>query len=281
MPPELSVVVPSRDGDARLAVHLPRLADAAAALGVAWEGVVVDDASAAGPPGADTLPAGFALLPLAGHEGAAGARNAGARRSRGVWLLFVDDDVELDAAALRALWAARREDACVVPEVRTADGGLQNALVRTQKLLEPRWVHEPEPVAEVDYPLGACLLVPRALFERAGGFDRRFRPNYFEDTAFGEALRRTGARTLMVAGAVARHFEPAAAERSRRQKAAISANRWRYVFHYTRGGRRAGAIALAPLRVARESVATRSLLPLAGLARALASELPLRRPAAR
>ena len=47
-------------------------------------------------------------------------------------------------------------------------------------------------VREVDYCSGACLLVPRAVWDELGGFDERYAPAYYEDTDLCFAVRERG-----------------------------------------------------------------------------------------
>ena len=47
-------------------------------------------------------------------------------------------------------------------------------------------------VREVDYCSGSCLMVRRDVFEQVGGFDRRYRPAYAEDSDICHAIRQKG-----------------------------------------------------------------------------------------
>jgi FkbM family methyltransferase len=261
--PELTVVVPACRAGGQIRRHLPSFVAALTALGVHWDGVVVDDGSPTDEVLVSDLPHPFRLVRLPHNSGASAARNAGARRSCGDWLLFVDSDVELDAESLRAIWQGRRPDTCLVPEVRNAIGVLENAVTRSRALWEPRWVYHATPVEEVDFPLGACFFLHRDLFERAGGMDERFLPNYFEDTALGDRLRRAGACTRMVDGAVARHYgwgAPDDLDKIGSVRRTVDRNRWRYLFGYTRGAERLSLV-LAPVRALRASLSLRSIQP--------------------
>jgi len=64
----------------------------------------------------------------------------------------------------------------------------------------PRW----QATAEVDYVVGCCLLVRRAVLERAGFFDADFFA-YTEDVDFGLRAGRAGFRALCVGAARALH----------------------------------------------------------------------------
>jgi GT2 family glycosyltransferase len=64
-------------------------------------------------------------------------------------------------------------------------------------------------VRETDYCSGACLLVRRDLFERAGGFDERFAPAYYEDTDLAFTARALGYKVLYQPDAIVEHVEGA------------------------------------------------------------------------
>jgi len=57
----------------------------------------------------------------------------------------------------------------------------------------------------VEQPAGAFLMFSREAWRRAGGFDERFRPVWFEDVAFCAELKRAGYKVFFHPGAVARH----------------------------------------------------------------------------
>lgn len=60
---------------------------------------------------------------------------------------------------------------------------------------------------DVDYVSGAAIMVPRALWERLGGFDETFAPAYWEDTDLAFRIRQRGWRVLCQPRAQVVHFE--------------------------------------------------------------------------
>jgi GT2 family glycosyltransferase len=66
----------------------------------------------------------------------------------------------------------------------------------------------------VDYCSAAFLLTPRALFESAGGFDRDFRPAYYEEVDYCLRLWERGYRIIYEPRAVVWHFEFASSMRT-------------------------------------------------------------------
>jgi glycosyltransferase involved in cell wall biosynthesis len=62
---------------------------------------------------------------------------------------------------------------------------------------------------DADYCSGAAIAIPRALFERLGGFDARYAPAYYEDTDLAFAVRAAGLRVLYQPASVVVHDEGA------------------------------------------------------------------------
>lgn len=62
-------------------------------------------------------------------------------------------------------------------------------------------------VREVDYCSGALLATPRSLFVKIGGFDRRYRPAYYEDTDYCFRVRTHGCRVYYQPESMIIHHE--------------------------------------------------------------------------
>ena len=58
---------------------------------------------------------------------------------------------------------------------------------------------------DVEQPAGAFLMVRRDVLERAGGWDERFSPLWFEDVDLCQRIRRAGYRIRYAPSSVARH----------------------------------------------------------------------------
>ncbi len=207
---DLSVVIPTRDKASLLARTLAALA-AQDVPGAQWEVVVVDDASGDGTAGLlDGLVAewGGRLIrerPLA-NVGRARARNIGARRAGGRWLLFLDDDI----LAPPGLLAAHLETVAGRQRVGTI------GLVRTlPEIVDAPHFHyiDTRGGAKIDgglvparYFVTQNAMVPREDFLAVGGFDEDFSAYGFEDmeVAFRLADER-GLRFLPVRSPVPHH----------------------------------------------------------------------------
>jgi N-acetylglucosaminyl-diphospho-decaprenol L-rhamnosyltransferase len=150
--------------------------------------------------------------------------NLGAARAVAPYLLFLNPDARIDAAALATLVAVLDDDPAtglVGPRILDDDGSLAPSLRRFPRLrstyaqalfmhrLWPRaaWTDEVirdeaayERSATMEWVSGACMLVRRSAYEAIGGFDERFFL-YCEDTDLCLRLWQAG---------YAVRFEPAA-----------------------------------------------------------------------
>lgn len=195
-----SVVVVAADSGPLLADCIARVLASTAAVEV----ILVDNASADGQPQAVAARhAGdrrLRLIENGANLGFGPACNRGARRAAGDALLFLNPDALVGPDTIARLRAALASDprcgllgACV----READGRIARAVRRRDPMLrralmtatglarwESRWpalagVEQPAPavasdVEAVEAISGACLLLPRGVFERLGGFDEGY-----------------------------------------------------------------------------------------------------------
>jgi len=198
-----SVIVVAADSGALLLQCVDRVL----ASGAPVEIIVVDNASRDGFPAKAAVAHGgdarFRLIENAANRGFGPACNQGAAAARGDALLFLNPDCLIDAdaiATLRAIADADRSIGLLGVDVRTPDGArargnrrrdptLRRAFMTISGLsrFQSRWpafagVEMPEAVEaveaveaprveRVDAVSGACMFVPRAMFERVGGFD--------------------------------------------------------------------------------------------------------------
>lgn len=176
---------------------------ALAAVGV--PALVVDNASRDG--SAELAErAGASVLRLASNEGYGRANNAGARAATSEFVLVVNPDVVLETDAVAALIeAAGRypEAVLLAPRLVEPDGRL---FFQPRSLLAPGRADAVLPSGDCCAPFlsGACLLVRREPFLRAGGFDERIFL-FYEDDDLCRRLSDGGAALVHVHGAVARH----------------------------------------------------------------------------
>lgn len=191
--PALSVIVPAHNAAKLLPDTLAALA-ASTLPRARWELIVVDDASTD-----DTaaIAASFADLVVnlpAPARGPGGARNAGAARARGRWLVFIDADVRVHADTL-----SRFADAADTAEIVAVFGSYDSrpaapGLVSEYRNLLHRYVHL-QGAGEAETFWAGCGAVRREAFEAVGGFDTaRFPRPQIEDIELGYRLRDRGGR---------------------------------------------------------------------------------------
>jgi GT2 family glycosyltransferase len=200
VPPELSIVVPTRDRAAMLSELLASLR-AQTLHSSEFEVVVVDNGSLDGPPDFLQREEGPAvrLLTRSRGEGPAAARNDGWRAARAPLVAFTDDDCVVDPGWAGALLEAARAHPGAVVQGATSPRPDQLHLLgpfsRTQE------------VREGDPWYQTCnILYPRALLERLGGFDTEGYPELGgEDTDLAWRAIESGTKTAFAPDARAFH----------------------------------------------------------------------------
>jgi len=214
--PRVSIVIPVHGKLAYTLACLRSLAKHGAQA--QFEVIVVDDASP--DDGAATLAkiGGLHLLRNVENLGFVGSCNAGAAAARGEFLLFLNNDTQVTSGWLDALLRCFDErDDCGIAGSRLVypDGRLQEAgglvfadgTCWTTGRFEPRDVSLFRCRREVDYVSGASLLIRREVFRRAGGFDARYAPAYYEDADLAFAVRQLGLRVYYEPASTVIHCE--------------------------------------------------------------------------
>lgn len=165
--------------------------------GITTEIIVVDNASTDG--SVDAIRAEFSHIQIIASPinlGFGRANNRGMKISRGRYILLLNTDAFIKPGAVAALLDHLRhhpEAGLVGPRLLNGDGTLQiscyrypspfrawvenfwlSALWPSHPLIGDyrRWAHNQE--AEVDWIVGACMLLRREVYERTGGFDETF-----------------------------------------------------------------------------------------------------------
>jgi len=184
--------------------------------GCAFEVLVVDNASSDGSAAIvrERCPE-CQLIALDTNIGFAAGNNAGARGATAPYLVFLNNDTEVEPGWLAALVAAADRDPQVGlvtshvvymdhPDVidSAGDGYLQcggGYKRRHGQRVDPQAADR-----EVFGACGAAFLIRRDLFERLGGFDEDFFMVY-EDVDLSYRARLTGSRVVFASGALVRH----------------------------------------------------------------------------
>jgi GT2 family glycosyltransferase len=205
----VDVVIATRNRPARLQRTLTSLATQ---VGGGLDRVfVVDDGGV--PPAQTCVDAPSALdirfLRMAEPGGPARARNAGVAESQAEFVAFIDDDVDADPGWLQQHLGA----------IRAAPTTISIGPLLAPPDWRPtpwnRWeartiAHEYRRMERGDYAptfrqfFTGNAVVPRALFEAAGGFDERFLRA--EDVELGIRLKRAGGHFVFTPGAIGWHY---------------------------------------------------------------------------
>lgn len=214
--PDVSVIIPAY-GKVRYTLRCLN-SIAAAARKVRVEVIVAEDASGDTDISILRQVEGVTLVENRENLGFLRSCNAAAGHARGEFLYFLNNDTELEPAAIDSLveLARARPDAGAVgSKLVYPDGLLQEAggiVWSDGSTTNYGWRDDPRKpqynyVREADYVSGASLLVGKTLWDSLGGFDETFAPAYYEDTDFSFRVRGAGLRVLYQPRSVVVHHE--------------------------------------------------------------------------
>ena len=205
--------------------------------GVRSELIVIDNGSADGSvPAVRAAIPGAVVIESGRNAGFGAANNVGLARARGEFVLLLNSDAFVEPGAVAALIdCLRRHPRAAVagPRLLNADGSLQRSCFRfvspIRALLEnlwlsrlagparwagdySRWPHDVE--TDVDWVVGACMLVRRTAYEAVGGFDERFFM-YAEETDWQHRMRAAGLGVVFCPAARVTHLGGASGDADR------------------------------------------------------------------
>ncbi len=159
---------------------------------------------------------GMRILRSGANLGFGGGCNWASRHARGRYLVFLNDDTNIEPGWLEALIDSAEADRMVAAvgslvlgpgnEIEEAgrvlwrDGashGIASGLTQRKRSLPN--------VREVDYCSGCSLLVRRSAWEVVGGFDERYFPAYYEDVDLCLELHLRGWAVVCAAGSRVHH----------------------------------------------------------------------------
>jgi N-acetylglucosaminyl-diphospho-decaprenol L-rhamnosyltransferase len=169
------------------------------------------------------------------NVGYTGGNNLGIRESRGRYVLVLNPDTEVLGDALSAMVAymERHSDVGVLgPQLLWPDGGIQSSR-RSFPSLKTAWIESTflqkrcpdhpvlrryyledtpdDAIGQVDWVLGACLMVRRAVIEQVGGFDDTFFM-YSEELDWQKRIKAAGWKIVYYPQARIVHYEGKSSE---------------------------------------------------------------------
>ena len=216
--------------------------------GCSYEVIVIDNASKDETP--DLLKScdlqDLTVISNRENVGFTKACNQGARRARGEFVLFLNNDTEPQPGWLNALLdLVRSDDRIGIAGCKLVypDGRLQEAggiifndgsglnYGRLDDPNDPRYCY----VREVDYVSGAALLVHHDLLRRLNYFDERYSPGYYEDTDLCFGARSLGYKVMYAPFSIVVHHEGASSgtDLSRGMKQYQVVNKQKFVQKWT------------------------------------------------
>lgn len=215
---DVSIIIPVHDQWASTCVCLNSVLRAVRGTGVSCEIILADDASVDETRHAAELFPGLRVVRQDENVGFLRNCNAAAITARGRYLLFLNNDTVVLPGWLAELARVMDED----PDVAIAGSKL---LYPDQTIQEAGGILFSDASAinlgrgkprdhlhhcfdrEVDYAIGASIMVRRSFWDDVGGFDQQYVPAYCADSDLAMAARDRGMRVMYVAGAEVVHFE--------------------------------------------------------------------------
>ncbi len=185
---------------------------------LSYEVIVVDNASTDATPTLLKKTKNLVAIINKKNKGFVEACNIGAEHARGRYILFLNNDTKVTPHWLdRMLEPFVADDNVGITGAKLLypDGSLQeagNIIWQDASGWNYGRGHTPELPEysyrkEVDYCSGACLMITKALWEKAGGFDKRYAPAYYEDTDLCFTIRQMGYKVVFQPEAKVIHYE--------------------------------------------------------------------------
>jgi GT2 family glycosyltransferase len=170
---------------------------------IAYEVIIMDDASDLAVFRALSSVAGLRIVRNFKNLGFVHSCNRGVYHARGTYVLLLNNDTEVTAGWIEALvqvFQTKPDAGLVGAKLVYPDGHLQEAggiVWRDASAWNYGRNDDPDLpwynfLRETDYCSGACIMLPRALWGRLGGFDHRYAPAYYEDVDLAFRVRDAG-----------------------------------------------------------------------------------------
>ncbi|PTD94173.1 hypothetical protein C9439_03760 [archaeon SCG-AAA382B04] len=145
------------------------------------------------------------------------AINIGIKKSKGVFLLHLDDDIE----AIHEDWlnnmveiALKKENVGLVgckllyPNGELQHGAGKVTIMGPKHYQNDKYLKEyPLDQSDYEYVTGACILIPKKVIEDIGYFDEGFKPHGFDDTDYCMRLHKKGYKVIYTPNSKMIHYE--------------------------------------------------------------------------
>jgi GT2 family glycosyltransferase len=187
---------------------------------VPFEVIVIDDCSIDATAEMIQKIPGITYLRNERNAGFIASCNYGARKARGSYLFFLNNDTVVTPGWLTTLCetfefeplAGLVGSKLVFPDGRLQEAGgiiWRDASGWNRGKFQDAEKPEFSFLREVDYCSAASLMIPKSLFERLGGFDSKYAPGYYEDTDLAFKVRDAGHKVLYQPLSKVIHYEGA------------------------------------------------------------------------
>lgn len=197
-----------------------------------YEIIVVDNASKDGVE--EMLKKNFPEVKFIGlkeNKGYSAGNNAGIKEARGKYILIVNPDITVLEGAIEKMYnfmEAHPDAGAAAPQLLSPNGAIQRSCMRFHNFLMPvfrrlavfekfsfvkkqldffemaEWDHNSS--REVDWFLGACLIIRKEVLQKIGLFDERYFL-FFEDTDFCRSMKMAGYKNYYLAEAKVIHLD--------------------------------------------------------------------------
>jgi GT2 family glycosyltransferase len=189
---------------------------------IAYEVVLVNNASSDDSHEYLSKIPGIAYVNNSENLGFVDGCNAGAKKAKGKYLVFLNNDTSITPGWLESLVSTIEDDetiGLVGSKLIFPSGTLQEAggIIFNDGSGMNYGKHDHPGdykynyVREVDYCSGASIIIESKLFMKLGMFDRLYAPAYYEDTDLAFSVREAGLKVIYQPDSVAFHIEGATA----------------------------------------------------------------------
>jgi len=193
--------------------------------GITYEIIVVDDCSTDGAREMLEKQKDIHLVLNKNNQGFAKNNNQAAKIAKGEYLIFLNNDTEVQKCWLEAIedvFKSEKNVGAVGVKLTYPNNKVQHAGVMIQVDHTPKHIYQHKPSDyrpanhQRDFKIltAACLVIPKKIFEKFGGFDEEFR-NGFEDVDLCLKIFHGGYRLIYTPKAVVVHHESVAPGRFR------------------------------------------------------------------